>query len=267
MGQRRMFSQRITNSAKFQQMSPSAQALYFHLGMAADDDGVVEAFMVMRTVKAMEDDFRVLVLKEFVKPLNEELVTYILDWNEHNLIRPDRLTPSMYRELLVKVIPDLDLVQPRKRADVKGLPAGRPVDVQWTPQDKLSKDKLILCESSDDSRSSSSFIPRGAELTPVTESGEPVKKPKRTADTVPEAQIRAVCDLFGKDTYALIGRHKAQREAIKSLLELKGIDAIRGAIQFSKDYKDEDSFLEVFSPHELSAKWARLLAAKAKRGV
>ena len=66
MAQRRMFSNRITDSAKFLKMPLSSQALYFHLGLHADDDGVVEAFSVMRQTGAVEDDLRILVAKNFV---------------------------------------------------------------------------------------------------------------------------------------------------------------------------------------------------------
>ena len=55
MAQRRMFSKRIIESAKFLKMPISCQALYFHLGMNADDDGIVEAFKVMRMTGSTED--------------------------------------------------------------------------------------------------------------------------------------------------------------------------------------------------------------------
>ena len=42
MAERRMFSKTITNSARFLMMPPSARLLYYDLGMAADDDGVVD---------------------------------------------------------------------------------------------------------------------------------------------------------------------------------------------------------------------------------
>ena len=87
MAQRRMFSNRITNSARFIKMPLSSQALYFHLGLHADDDGVVEAFSIMRQTGAVEDDLRILVAKGFVSVLNDDLVTYITDWNENNKIR------------------------------------------------------------------------------------------------------------------------------------------------------------------------------------
>ena len=141
MAQRRMFSNRITNSARFIKMPLSSQALYFHLGLHADDDGVVEAFSIMRQTGAVEDDLRILVAKGFVSVLNDDLVTYITDWNENNKIRADRKVDSIYKDLLLKIMPTAELKQPKPRADT-GKVAGRPMDNQWTAQVRLGKDRL-----------------------------------------------------------------------------------------------------------------------------
>nr|DAS74315.1 MAG TPA: Replication initiation and membrane attachment [Caudoviricetes sp.] len=117
MAERRMFSKRIIGSARFLRMPGSTQALYFHLGMAADDDGIVEAYPIMQMVNASEDDLKILAAKGFVKVLNEDLVTYILDWQENNKIRADRKTNSIYKELLLQVMPETPLIEPRQRAD------------------------------------------------------------------------------------------------------------------------------------------------------
>ncbi len=97
---RRMFSDRITSSARFLKMPAIAQALFFHLGMRADDEGVVEGFITTRILGASEDDLRLLEEKGFVKILNDDLVTYIENWKEHNLIKGDRLKNSIYHKLL-----------------------------------------------------------------------------------------------------------------------------------------------------------------------
>ena len=140
MGSRRMFSQRIVSSARFLKMPISSQTLYFHLGMNADDDGVVEAFTVMRMVGCNEDDLKVLDAKGFVKVLNEDLVTYILDWNENNSIRADRIVYSQYRDLLISAFPELVLIDKKERSDQKpktdeDAPMsdnGQPIDRQLT---------------------------------------------------------------------------------------------------------------------------------------
>ena len=139
MAQRRMFSKRIVESARFLKMPPSTQALYFHLGLHADDDGVVEGYNVMMQTGATEDDLKLLVAKGFVTVLNDDLVTYINDWRENNRIRADRKVDSIYKNLLVKMIPDIELQPSRRRADTKKKPGvkriednGRPLDNQRT---------------------------------------------------------------------------------------------------------------------------------------
>ena len=132
MASRRMFSTRIINSARFLKMPVSTQCLYFHLGLHADDDGVVEAYTVMNSIGATEDDLKVLVSKGFVVVLNEDLVTYITDWNENNKLRADRKIDSIYKDLLLQVVPDVNLLEKKQRSDTKKIDSGQPMDGQWT---------------------------------------------------------------------------------------------------------------------------------------
>ena len=117
MAQRRMFSKRIVESARFLKMPPSTQSLYFHLGLHADDDGVVEGYNVMMQTGATEDDLKILVAKGFVTVLNDDLVTYINDWRENNRIRADRKVDSIYTDLLLKMLPDIEIQHAKVRAD------------------------------------------------------------------------------------------------------------------------------------------------------
>lgn len=100
MAERRMFARSIIGSARFLRMPPSSRLLYYDLGMEADDDGCVEAFAVMRKTGAAEDDLRVLASKGFLKVLNDDLVSVILDWKTNNYIQKDRYHPSIYAKLL-----------------------------------------------------------------------------------------------------------------------------------------------------------------------
>lgn len=100
--------------------------LYFHLALNADDDGVVEAFPVIRMVGSNEDDFKILVAKFFITILNDDLVSFVNDWTEHNLIRPDRKVDSKYKNLLIQKIENIKLIDSKPRADR----LGRPMDVQ-----------------------------------------------------------------------------------------------------------------------------------------
>ncbi len=119
MAQRRMFSQKIINSARFIKMPASSQMLYFHFGLNADDDGIVEGYGLMRMLNCSEDDLKILTAKGFITILNEDLVTFINDWHEHNLIRSDRKVDSIYKNLLIKIIPEVNLIESRPRQDLK----------------------------------------------------------------------------------------------------------------------------------------------------
>ena len=101
MAERRMFSSRVTGAARFLRLPPSAQALYFHLGLYADDEGIAEGFSVVGMVRGRDEDLFLLEEKGFVKILNEDLVTYIVDWNECNQLRADRTKQSIHHDLLV----------------------------------------------------------------------------------------------------------------------------------------------------------------------
>lgn len=112
MAERRMLSKKIFQSRKFLMMPFEAQALYTHLILSSDDDGVVEAFPIVRMIGAKEDSLGLLVVKKFILPLNDDMVYFITDFEEQNKIRADRVQPSRYRELLLK---KTDLVVEGKR--------------------------------------------------------------------------------------------------------------------------------------------------------
>ena len=98
MAQRRMFSKQITESDAFMDMPLSAQALYFHLGMTADDDGFVNSpKRIQRVIGANDDDLKLLVAKAFIIPF-ESGVVVIKHWKINNSIRTDRYTPTVYEE-------------------------------------------------------------------------------------------------------------------------------------------------------------------------
>ena len=102
MAERRMLSKKIFQSRKFLMMPFEAQALYTHLILSSDDDGVVEAFPIVRMIGAKEDSLGLLVVKKFILPLNDDMVYFITDFEEQNRIRADRVQPSRYRDLLIE---------------------------------------------------------------------------------------------------------------------------------------------------------------------
>ena len=98
MAERRMFTTKIVDSDAFLDMPLSAQALYFHLNMRADDDGFVNnPKKIQRMIGASEDDLKLLIAKRFVLTF-ESGVVVIKHWRMHNLLRKDRYHPTQYQE-------------------------------------------------------------------------------------------------------------------------------------------------------------------------
>jgi hypothetical protein len=92
-----MFSSQIVDSDAFLDMSPSAQNLYFHLGMSADDDGFVgNPKKILRMVGGTDDDLKILKAKRFILSF-ESGVVVIKHWLIHNLIRADRYKETLYK--------------------------------------------------------------------------------------------------------------------------------------------------------------------------
>jgi len=170
MAQRRMFSLNIIGSARFLKMPIDSQVLYFHLGLRADDDGVVEAYPIMKLLGNTEDNLKVLVAKNFVKILNEDLVSFITDWTEHNKLRADRKVDSIYKDLLLQIIPEVKLLKPKARADTSK-PTGQPMDNQWTAQERLVEDSIGEV-SKEEKREISSYKNKFYDGKPIREQGE-----------------------------------------------------------------------------------------------
>lgn len=100
MAEKRMFTKKITESDAFLDMPLSAQALYFHLNMNADDDGFVNnPKMIARIIGAKSDDLKVLEDRRFVL-LFPNGVIVIKHWRMNNTIQADRYKKTSYAEEL-----------------------------------------------------------------------------------------------------------------------------------------------------------------------
>ena len=93
-----MFSRKITESDQFLDMPMSAQSLYFHINMQADDDGFVgNVKTIKRMIGASDDDLKLLIAKQFLIPFETGIVV-IRDWKIHNYIQKDRYTETFYQQ-------------------------------------------------------------------------------------------------------------------------------------------------------------------------
>ena len=152
MANRRMLSKTVVQTQRFLRLPLEAQALYCHLVVNADDDGIVEAFPIMRMINANEDSLNLLTLKQYLLLLNNEMVYFIKDFFEQNTIKADRYTPSSHRQLLIDYLKDNQLLEnlnlgPRLINYLQNtrLQVGTSLDPTWSRniiKDKISKDRI-----------------------------------------------------------------------------------------------------------------------------
>ena len=132
MAERRMFAKSIIDSDAFLDMQQTAQLLYFHLSMRADDDGFINnPKSIMRNVRCSEDDLRLLVERKFIIPFENGIVV-IKHWKIHNYIAKDRYKETKYKEEKALLILDENNSYTKCIRSVYGLDT----------QDRLGKDRL-----------------------------------------------------------------------------------------------------------------------------
>lgn len=100
MADRRMFTRKVTDDDNFMALSSSAQALYLHLSMSADDDGFCnQVSLSMFKAHASVQDLEALLEKRYIYQF-ENGVIVIKHWRMANALRKDRYTKTTFQEEL-----------------------------------------------------------------------------------------------------------------------------------------------------------------------
>ena len=154
-----MFTQKIIDSDAFLEMPLSAQALYFHLNMRADDDGFVNnPKKITKYVNASEDDLKILLLKRFVIGFDSGVIV-IKHWRMHNTIKKDRYHATDYIEEFSmlgikqnksytddpsypKALPECAQDQEENQSGTKAEPEWNQPGTKAEPQIRLDKNRI-----------------------------------------------------------------------------------------------------------------------------
>lgn len=145
MAERRMFTKKVTDDDNFMSLSSSAQALYLHLSMSADDDGFCnQVTLSMFKAHASVQDLQALLEKRYIYQFDTGVIV-IKHWRMANALRKDRYTQTAFKEELAK----LKIKENGAYSLVDGcqvvaerLPSGCQVVADSAPQVRLGKDRL-----------------------------------------------------------------------------------------------------------------------------
>lgn len=177
MAERRMFSKKVVDSDIFLDMPLSTQCLYFHLALRADDDGFVNKVKrIMRMIGSNDDDLRILISKDFVKPFESGLIV-ITHWKVHNYIQKDRYRPTEFPEKQLLTygkngIYELVTNQSATECEPKCIQNVSKTDTECTQVVSVGKDSLRDRDSNRDrerERDNNIYCPSDDEQSPLSE--------------------------------------------------------------------------------------------------
>ena len=166
-----MFTKKVTDDDNFMALSASAQALYLHLSMSADDDGFCnQVSLSMFKAHASVQDLQSLLERRYIYQFDNGVIV-IKHWRMANALRKDRYTPTAFQE-------ELSYLGIKDNGSYTWLPDG----CQMVATGKDSIDKVSIVEDSIDKDNTPLISPQGEE------------KPKRTRFVKPTfEEVDAYC--------------------------------------------------------------------------
>ncbi len=140
MAERRMFAKSVVGSDVFTNMPFSAQSVYFHLAMQADDDGFLgNARGILRLLGGGEEELQLLADKGYIRLFDSGVVA-IVHWKVNNYIQKDRYKPSVYRKEKALMYPTSEEKSEAEDASVSNLDTQVRIGKDSIGKDSTGKD-------------------------------------------------------------------------------------------------------------------------------
>lgn len=154
MAKKRMFDLDIINQDSFYDLPMEAKALYFLLGMEADDEGFISPRKILRLYGGTEDSVKILVAKGYIIPFKSGVVV-ITDWKRNNYLDKKRIRETIYKEEKQLITYDETLekyVFNECLTDVKQL-----FNQRRGEENRREENRVVVAESSDDTAATTIF--------------------------------------------------------------------------------------------------------------
>lgn len=138
MASKRMFSKQAVRTDRYLDMPLTAQAVYFHLNMEADDDGFIGSKKrILSMIGASQEDYNCLVENGYILEFESGIIV-ITHWNIHNTIQKDRYKPTIYQDELSTLLKDCNKVYTKRFQNGSNMETQYSVDKNRLDIDKNS---------------------------------------------------------------------------------------------------------------------------------
>ena len=240
-----MFSKDITGSDAFLEMPASSQALYFHLGMEADDDGFIgNPKKVMRVLGVNDDDLKILLSKRFLLLFKSGVIVV-----KHHRINNKWDKYNCRRTVYMDEFSQLNIKE--NRAYTLDKTQGIPVlsDNSLTTVLRIEENRI------DKNRINTSVaVAPQVEVVPETEEIRNPRAPKKFPHS------KEVFSWFPTPEPSWTINTTELKHA--ELLWARGEAKVKGALTFIKKHRGEDFLPKVTKPSDLERKWNDLAEYK-----
>lgn len=228
MAERRMFHSAVVESDAFLDLPAGAQALYFHLGMQADDDGFVNGpRQIARKLRRPPRELQLLVDNGFL--INFDGIVVVKHWRVANNWKSDRLQLPQYPEYAKKIF-----LKPTREYTIFRVPGSQNLlrlkkkliqehGIQTESQKKREKNKKEENKKED----------MRTEQSSREESGFPFglpEEPEFAAATETDNSLNYMKGKLGKGVVLLSG------EQVEDLLEKMGLDSFDYYVEKLADF-------------------------------
>ena len=238
MAQRRMIAKTITHDDNFIKLSASAQALYFHLLMDADDDGFNnEVTIAMFRAHASVQDLQALLEFRYIYQF-ENGVIVIKHWRMANALRKDRYTPTVFQKELAMLRLKENGAYTLKNEEQ--LPDGCQVVAEWLPQVRLGKDRLGEVREGKEESEIPIYVPENGDEDSAPEQPEEQEQEEQDRERV---SYKAIVDEYNRTCPSLpkvVAISEARKKAIRARVKQYGQDQIFEAFRLA----EQSSFLK-----------------------
>lgn len=215
MANKRMFSVDVVETDAFLDLPPKVQALYFHLGMRADDNGFVSSpRTIVRTIGCNAGDLKQLEAAGYVISFNSGVLV-VTDWKVNNFLRKDRHANTVHQSELAQLT---ELSTGRYILGGSGQPnnnqrstGGQPHGNQSSTQYSIEKDSVVKGRLDKDSNTAaaagepdnrscdvfSTFADGDGELLQALQDYDSMRREKRKALT--DTMRRSLCQQLNEE--------------------------------------------------------------------
>lgn len=191
MAQKRMFDKSILETDNFLNISLTAKALYFLLGMEADDEGFISPKRVIRLYGGELGDLKNLIDTGLVIPFKSGVIV-ITDWNQNNWLDNRRIRPTQYQEEKKMLV----LTEQKKYELSNRLASAQPVESS-IEESSIEEKSIVAPQAVRDNKEIERIIDLFKAVSPLTYSKFFAIPPERSAAAelatkLPEGKIEVL---------------------------------------------------------------------------